>query len=338
MADIESSTISETASNNTAAPPDGAPANHARTAVKNIFRETLAAVKRFRNRITPTVTSAGTEPAFTLTYTTSPGAYVQGHMFAFKAHATPSGSVTLNVNTLGAKKVYDFYGNAQLGSAAWPANARVIVSYDTALDGGSGGFVWLNQGYSTAPSAASESTSGIAELATQTETNTGTDDARIVTPLKLKSVAADFFSGSQVAIASDSARGTIEVADQTEMEAGSSTTLAVTPGRQNLHPSAAKAWVKFNGTGTVAINSSYNTTSITDNGTGDYTWNIATDFSSTHWALAGMCWITTTNTGALCRKNGSAMAAGAVNLTTFNIAGSGLADADEVYAVGYGDQ
>lgn len=34
-------------------------------------------------------------------------------------------------------------------------------------------------------SAASESTSGIAELATQAETDAGTDDARIVTPLKL---------------------------------------------------------------------------------------------------------------------------------------------------------
>ena len=149
MADIESSTVSETAASNTAAAPDGAPNNFARTATKNILREIWGGVKRFRNRITPTVTSAGTEPAFTLTYTTSPGSYVQGHVFAFKAHATPSGSVTLNVNTIGAKKVYDFYGNAQLGSAAWPANARVIVSYDTALDGGSGGFVWLNQGYST---------------------------------------------------------------------------------------------------------------------------------------------------------------------------------------------
>lgn len=36
------------------------------------------------------------------------------------------------------------------------------------------------------PSAASESVSGIAELATQTETDTGTDDLRIVTPLKFK--------------------------------------------------------------------------------------------------------------------------------------------------------
>lgn len=35
-----------------------------------------------------------------------------------------------------------------------------------------------------APPDASESTKGIAEIANQTETNTGTDDARIVTPLK----------------------------------------------------------------------------------------------------------------------------------------------------------
>ena len=38
----------------------------------------------------------------------------------------------------------------------------------------------------------------------------------------------------------------------------------------------AKAWVNFNGTGTVAIRSSYNVSSITDNGTGDYTSNFIT--------------------------------------------------------------
>jgi hypothetical protein len=36
---------------------------------------------------------------------------------------------------------------------------------------------------------------------------------------------------------------------------------------------AAKAWVNFDGTGTVAIRASYNVSSITDNGTGDYTVN-----------------------------------------------------------------
>jgi len=40
--------------------------------------------------------------------------------------------------------------------------------------------------FGTAAPSASESTAGIAEIATQTETDTGTDDSRIVTPLKLK--------------------------------------------------------------------------------------------------------------------------------------------------------
>ena len=39
---------------------------------------------------------------------------------------------------------------------------------------------------------------------------------------------------------------------------------------------SARAWVNFNGTGTVAIRASGNVSSITDNGTGDYTVNFTT--------------------------------------------------------------
>ena len=39
---------------------------------------------------------------------------------------------------------------------------------------------------------------------------------------------------------------------------------------------ACRAWVNFNGTGTVAIRGSANVSSITDNGTGDYTVNFTT--------------------------------------------------------------
>ena len=49
---------------------------------------------------------------------------------------------------------------------------------------GTGSPVWTNFG--TSAPAATETVSGIAELATQAETDTGTDDLRIVTPLKLK--------------------------------------------------------------------------------------------------------------------------------------------------------
>lgn len=49
---------------------------------------------------------------------------------------------------------------------------------------GSGAVAWTTFG--TAASSASETTAGVAEIATQSETDTGTDDARIVTPLKFK--------------------------------------------------------------------------------------------------------------------------------------------------------
>lgn len=45
----------------------------------------------------------------------------------------------------------------------------------------------------------------------------------------------------------------------------------------------ALAWVNFNGTGTVAIRSSYNVSSITDNGTGDYTVNLTNALSDANY-------------------------------------------------------
>jgi hypothetical protein len=50
---------------------------------------------------------------------------------------------------------------------------------------------------------------------------------------------------------------------------------------------AAKAWVNFNGTGTVAIRASFNVSSITDNGTGDYTVNFTTAFADANYAAMG---------------------------------------------------
>jgi len=47
---------------------------------------------------------------------------------------------------------------------------------------------------------------------------------------------------------------------------------------------AARAWVNFNGTGTVAIRASGNVTSITDNGTGDYTVNFTTAMSDANYS------------------------------------------------------
>ena len=48
-----------------------------------------------------------------------------------------------------------------------------------------------------------------------------------------------------------------------------------------------RAWVNFNGTGTVAIRASGNVSSITDNGTGDYTVNFTTALADANYSLSG---------------------------------------------------
>lgn len=47
------------------------------------------------------------------------------------------------------------------------------------------------------------------------------------------------------------------------------------------------AWVNFNGTGTVAIRASGNVSSITDNGTGDYTINFTNALPDANYAVIG---------------------------------------------------
>ena len=45
-----------------------------------------------------------------------------------------------------------------------------------------------------------------------------------------------------------------------------------------------RAWVNFDGTGTVAIRASFNVSSITDNGTGDYTVNFTTALADANYS------------------------------------------------------
>lgn len=55
----------------------------------------------------------------------------------------------------------------------------------------------------------------------------------------------------------------------------------------NVEVYTCKAWVNFNGTGTVAIRASGNVSSITDNGTGDYTVNFTTAMADANYSAVG---------------------------------------------------
>jgi hypothetical protein len=67
-----------------------------------------------------------------------------------------------------------------------------------------------------------------------------------------------------------------------------------------------KAWVSFNGTSTVTIRAQYNVSSITDNGTGDYTVNFTTALADANYsAVAGGNCTGATFTVAQPNTNGS---------------------------------
>ena len=89
---------------------------------------------------------------------------------------------------------------------------------------------------------------------------------------------------------------------------------------------ACRAWVNFNGTGTVAIRASGNVSSITDNGTGDYTINFTTALPDANYAMV----------------QGSANVAGALNsrpvIAGFNIDAAPTSSAARIYVKDAGYQ
>jgi hypothetical protein len=79
---------------------------------------------------------------------------------------------------------------------------------------------------------------------------------------------------------------------------------------------SAKAWVNFNGTSTVAIRASNNVSSITDNGSGDYTANFTSAITDANYAVTtGFTPYTSTNFTTYGAIHGSA-ASGATTKTT----------------------
>ena len=83
-----------------------------------------------------------------------------------------------------------------------------------------------------------------------------------------------------------------------------------------------RAWVNFNGTGTVAIRASGNVSSITDNGTGDYTVNFTTAMVD-----ANYCPVSTPNDYAATSRNTSASSC---RILAFNTTSAAARDDSEV--------
>lgn len=118
------------------------------------------------------------------------------------------------------------------------------------------------------------------------------------------------------------------VATQSDQEAASSTSLFVSPGRQQFHPSAAKAWAVIDSAGTVQAG--YNVASTTHPGTGNYTVTFSVAMSSAFYLCVGSV-LSSSGYVAVTGR-----AAGTVSYNTLNAAGSGT-DLNHMILV-FGDQ
>jgi hypothetical protein len=93
--------------------------------------------------------------------------------------------------------------------------------------------------------------------------------------------------------ASTTVTGVVQLATDVEAAAGTDSLKSLTPSslRGGLNATgsapvfACRAWVNFDGTGTVAIRASGNVSSITDNGTGDYTVNFTTAMPDANYVV-----------------------------------------------------
>jgi hypothetical protein len=92
----------------------------------------------------------------------------------------------------------------------------------------------------------------------------------------------------------------------------------------------ARAWVNFNGTGTVAIRQDGNVTSITDNAVGDYTVNFTTALPDANYCIAGTMGDYLTNNTARSVSVSSATAPTTSAVRIINISFGGAEDQSRV--------
>ena len=93
-----------------------------------------------------------------------------------------------------------------------------------------------------------------------------------------------------------------------------------------------RAWVNFNGTGTVAIRAQFNVSSITDNGTGLYTLNFTTAMPDANYMVTGSTVGNSQNEGQIVTgsNNLSSQSASSVQLAVMYCANGSRNDVGQV--------
>lgn len=110
--------------------------------VNDSSRVVMARAAEWRDDLAGTVTTTGSSNAYLLQSVRVITTYTSKMLFGFTASFTNTGSATLNIRNIGAKTIYS-HGAALTGNEI-KINGKYWVIYDTALNGGSGGWHLMN--------------------------------------------------------------------------------------------------------------------------------------------------------------------------------------------------
>ena len=313
---------------------------------------------------------------YTMTLNPALTSYATGAWLLFEADADcPAGPVTVNVNGLGVKTIKKRGGLVDLAARDIRVGQVVFLEYDGTnfqmlqptpeLDEEFCTDTGAADAYAIAPAipltAQAQALGKVFRFrAGNANTGASTLDASALGPQPLRKlnnvplVAGDIAAGQVLKVqwdganwqlltptpndtpdASETVKGKVELADQTEVEADTSTTLVPPVARLKNSPGVAKAWVKFSGAAG-AIQASYNVTSVTKNGTGDFTINFTTPFSSPDYVVQIMVKsLNDTNVGQGVVSTADTGLAGSKRIRTPD--NTGFVDPPEVYFVAFGD-
>ena len=112
-------------------------------------------------------------------------------------------------------------------------------------------------------------------------------------------------------------------------------------GSSNLEvPGAAKAWVNFNGSGTVAIRDGFNVSSVADEGTGDFQVNMTNALANTNYVVVSNIMFnagTYIALNALSDRDNTTRTTSAFEIYCSNVNSNAATDGQEIHVIVHGD-
>ena len=256
-----------TPANNTAAPPDGAPEGMLPSAVNDTMRDMMAQIRDVGDGIrdgTYTMTAAkitgGSITGVTFSSIIVTGGTINNASIGATTASTGAFS-TLSVTgatTFSGATVANTFSSSGATITGGTINSTAIGGTTAAA----GKFTTLE---ATGVTTVQAGTAALPAITTTGDTNTGIFFSAADT--------IDFAEGG-------AACGQFDSSANFKFNSGYGS-VAIAYG--------CRAWVNFNGTGTPAIRASGNVSSITDNGTGDYTINFTNAMPDANYALMSGC-------------------------------------------------